>query len=53
MGKVLFWVLMLFILIGGVGTIGWPERRYFNGGVILLIFLALVILGVKVFGFDL
>lgn len=53
MGKILFWVLMLLILLGGIGAVGWPEKRYVNGGVILLIFFALVILGYKAFGFSL
>ncbi len=44
---------MLLIFVGGVGAVGWPNRRYISGGVILLIFLALVLLGYKVFGFDL
>lgn len=52
MGKILFWVLMLLIFLGGIGVAGWPDRRYIHGGVIFLIFLALVILGLKVFGFD-
>jgi len=53
MGKIFFWVIMLFIFLGGVGLVGWPDRRYLTGGSIFLIFLALLLLGLKVFGFDL
>jgi len=52
MGKVLFWVDLFLIFVAVVGGAFWPDRPYWRSGVGLLVFIALVLLGLKVFGFD-